>query len=189
MFYKYLMTSSKDLRGTLKLIVRTHTNTEVAYVSSENPDDDMVRLVDAEITLVKNKTDNRWLSQRDELKCELDTYSDEIRALVLDMGVNTIYYEYNQVESKLLGWESRGSNPNTVPDELLSWMETTEETLEWVINDVKSAIFKYKTFVSEVRRIRLLGKKSITNCPPDKIESEYKSILYSLDLLSAYAMN
>jgi hypothetical protein len=189
MFYKYLMSSNKDIRGVVKLIVRTTDGTEVAYTSTFTPDPQMVPLVDEEIKLVKGKTDLNWNDQRKELVTQVDQYADEMRELVLDMGVNTIYYEYNQVDAAMSIWEAAGSDPENIPMEIQSWLDASDQTLEWVIVNIKTATATYKGFIAEVRRIRLMGKKALETCSNEDIESEYDRILYSLDWLVAYALN
>ncbi|MAP21627.1 MAG: hypothetical protein CL582_11885 [Alteromonadaceae bacterium] len=169
MFVKYLMNNPEDYRGSVKLI-----QDGMAYSSVETLDDDMTELDEAEVTMVKDKTDGAWLSNRDFYLAKIDELSDLVRASHMEVGVRTIDIEYRQVQKSLEDWQKAGSPTNDVPIEIQCWADINGETLQWAVDDISSEMGRLEEFVKQLRVARLTAKYEIRNAVPDDVVSTYE---------------
>lgn len=183
MFVKYVMSSPKDYRGNVKLIVRNEQRQEIAYSKVETVDADMIELIENEVTLVKEKTDGQWLDLRSELKYKIDMLADEIRKSYLEAGYTTIDLEYIQVENVLNEWEAKGKPSNDVPEDITVWKEVTGKDLEWTVSDIRAAINDYRQTISGIRRIRLTAKRDLDSASISTLKSVYDQAVQDLEAL------
>lgn len=186
MYVKYPMVDSYDYRGNVALVVSSPDGQEIAYSNVDAMDGDMVSLIEDEVTLVKDRTDIvEWLSVRDELCRQVDVMADQIRESYKYPGQLTIEMEYVQVEAVLKEWQEAGSPLDDVPDEIQVWQDVTGNDLSWVVNDIESAIQLHRTMISSIRRLRLLGKKAITEASVAELNSTYDSYISQLEAIRA----
>lgn len=185
MYVKYVMQSPTDYRGTVKLIVRNSSGQDLAYSAVASQDADMVVLVTAEIDLVKDATNGVWPDIREALGIEIDAYADDVRKLLRPPMAETVDVEYLQVETALNEWEAAGSDPNTVPGEVSVWATIKGETLEWAINDIRTAVTQLRTTIQSIRQSRLQGKENVFTAPDPDVENAYLAAIADLDTIKA----
>lgn len=194
MFVKYPMQNVKDYRGNVTLVVRNGGNpgAEVAYSSVETADPDMIELSDEEVELVKSKAKGgykaeiargAWATKREEFKLKIDLLADEIRRSHLEAGFATVDLEYLQVEMELDKWEKKGKPTTEVPPDITVWQEVTGQDLEWTTNDIKAAINNYRHAISEIRRVRLKGKRDISQAIEADVDDVYLQAYADLEAL------
>lgn len=169
MFVKYPMAGPKDYRGSVKLIYG-----ELAYSSVEILDDDMVELTDSEVTFVKEKAGDVWLSMRDNLLANIDELSDVVRVSHMEVGMRSIDIEYRQVQNAVYTWESQGSPMDVVPIEIQCWADVNSETVQWAVDDIRAQMTDLENFVSQLRVMRLTAKSEIRNAATADVETVYQ---------------
>jgi len=185
MYCKYEMKGQTDYRGNVALIVETSEGNDVAYSTVDALDADMVELVEAEVALVKRRTELPWLSVQEEYRKRLDALADEIRDSYKYPGQKTIEMEYGQVDLTLRQWKEAGSDPTTVPDEIQVWQDVTGQTLAWVVNDIEQSIGLQRQMIADIRRLRLMGKKTINEVSSDQIQTVYDQYATQLEAIRA----
>lgn len=185
MYCKYEMVGQTDYRGNVALIVETSEGKDVAYATVDVLDDDMVELIETEVALVKRRTGVDWLSVQEEYRKRLDALADAIRDSYKYPGQKTIDMEYAQVDLELRQWQAAGSDPANVPDEIQVWQDVTGQSLAWVVNDIEQSIDLHRQMISGIRRLRLMGKKTINEVPSDQIETVYNQYAVQLEAMRA----
>lgn len=183
MFVKYVMVDKNDYRGHVKLIVRNEQQQEIAYSSVESLDADMVQLTQAEVDEVLLRSPADWRTKRKSYKTKIDLLADDIRKSYLEAGYATIDIEYVQVENELNKWEDKGKPVNDVPTDISVWQEVTGQDLDWTVNDIKAAINSYRVVISDIRRVRLTGKKDIDTVTDDLLDATFNQVMADLEAM------
>lgn len=186
MYVKYKMRGPTDYRGNVALIVRNAAGEDFSYSNVEVLEADMIQLIEAEVQLVIEESGTTdWLPERDVYRKELDKVADDVRESYKYPGHQSIDMEYSQVEKALREWQDLGSDPASVPDEILVWQEVTGNDLAWVVNNIETSIAQHRYLISNVRRQRLIGKHELATLPAADVANTFKSRRDALESMRA----